>query len=130
MSEKQKARIEEEIQALVAELILRRVKDPRVAHVSITRVEAAKDYSTAKVFYNVVGGTSDPAGVKKGLASCASFIRGQIARRLRLSVTPELVFLYDESLDRAMKIEEIIEQLHREEEGRTKEEDGEDAGDE
>ena len=130
MNEKQKARIEEEIQVLVAELILRRVKDPRVAHVSITRVEAAKDYSTAKVYYNVVGGTNDPAGVKKGLASCAGFIRGQIARRLRLHVTPALVFLYDESLDRAMKIEELIQQIHREGEERTEKTDEEGTPDE
>jgi ribosome-binding factor A len=125
MDEKHKSRIEEEIRVLVAELLIRRVKDPRVAGVSITRVEAAKDYSTAKVRYNVVGGAADPASVQQGLASCSGYLRRQIARRLRLRVVPELIFQYDTSLDRAMKIEELIEKIHREEEERAmNEEDG------
>jgi ribosome-binding factor A len=119
MNEKHKLRIEEEIQVLVAELLIRRVKDPRVTHVSITRVEAAKDYSTAKILYNVVGGISDASDVQKGLASCASYLRRQIAKRLHLHVIPELIFVYDTSLDRAMKIEELIQRIHREEEERT-----------
>jgi ribosome-binding factor A len=120
MSEKHKARIEEEIMTLVAELLLRKVKDPRVANVSITHVEAAKDFSTAKILYNVVGGASDPAAVQQGLVSCSSFIRGQIGKRLRLRVIPELIFRYDISLDRAMKIDELIDKIHREDEEREK----------
>jgi len=129
MSEKHKARIEEEIMALIAELLLRRVKDPRVANVSITRVEAAKDYSTAKIFYNIIGGSNDTEAVQQGLASCARFLRGQIGRRLRLRVVPELIFRYDISLDRAMKIDELIEKIHREDEDRTKDDGEEEPGD-
>ena len=129
MSEKHKARIEEEIMALIAELLLRRVKDPRVANVSITHVECAKDYSTAKILYNIVGGSNDPAAVQQGLASCASFLRGQIGRRLRLRVIPELIFRYDVSLDRAMKIDELIDRIHREDEEREKSGGGEESGD-
>jgi len=119
MNEKHKSRIEEEIQVLVAELLIRRAKDPRVAHVSITRVDAAKDYSTAKILYNVVGGAADASEVQKGLVSCSGYLRRQIGRRLHLHVTPELIFQYDVSLDRAMKIEELIERIHREDEERT-----------
>ncbi len=118
MSEKHKARIEEEIMALIAELLLRRVKDPRVANVSITHVEAAKDYSSAKILYNIVGGADDPAAVQQGLASCSGYLRGQIGKRLRLRVIPELLFRYDVSLDRAMKIDELIDKIHREDEER------------
>jgi len=125
MNEKSKARIEDEIMALVAELLLRRVKDPRVANVSITHVEAAKDYSTAKILYNIIGGSGDEAAVRKGLASCTGFVRGQIAKRLRLRVIPELIFQYDVSLDRAMKIEELIERIHHERQERSKDGEGE-----
>jgi ribosome-binding factor A len=114
MSGKSKERVEEEIMVLVAELLLRRVKDPRVANVSITHVEAARDYSTAKIFYNVIGGAGDVSAVHKGLVSCSGYIRGQIAKRLRLRVIPELIFMYDVSLDRAMKIEELIDRIHHE----------------
>ena len=121
MDEKHKGRIEESIATLVAELLLRRVKDPRVANVSITAVEASSDYSLAKILYNVVGGAPDPAAVQRGLESCAPFLRSQLARRLRLRTIPEIVFKYDTSLDRAMRIEELLNEIHREEDERTKE---------
>jgi ribosome-binding factor A len=121
MNEKQKARNEDEIKVLIAEIILRRVKDPRVAHVSITHVEASNDYSVAKILYNVVeGGDADIAAVQKGLDSCRSYIRTQIKKRMHLRIIPELVFIYDKSLDRAMKIEELLAQIKREEEERGK----------
>jgi len=119
MSEKSKARVEEEIMALIAELLIRRVKDPRVANVSITHVVASKDYSTAKILYNIIGSAHDETAVRKGLASCAGYLRGQIAKRLRLRVIPELVFAYDVTLDRAMKIEELIERIHHEDKERS-----------
>ncbi len=130
MNDRQKARIEDEIMALISELLLRRVKDPRVANVSITHVEAAKDYSVAKILYNVVGGAGNLDDVQRGLESSRRYMRSQIARRLRLRTVPELVFRYDRSLDRAMKIEELIDRIHQEDEGRMNrrtEGDGDDA---
>ncbi len=118
MSEKQKARIEDEIMILLSELLLRRVKDPRVKNVSLTRVEASRDYSVAKVFYNVVGGEPGLDEVQRGLESSRKFMRSQIARKLRLRTIPELIFRYDTSLDRAMRIEELIDKIHQEEEHR------------
>lgn len=115
MNEKQKARIEETIHQLVAELLMRRVKDPRVAGVSITRVEVSNDYSVAKIRYNILGG-GDQKDVERGLESCKGFIRGQIKGHLRLRVIPELVFLYDSSLDRAMAIEELFKKIDEERE--------------
>lgn len=130
MNEKQKGRIEDEIMALVSELLLRRVKDPRVAGVSITHVEASRDYSTAKILYNVVGGAANPDEVQRGLESSSRYIRSRIARRLRLRVVPELIFRYDRSLDRAMKIEELIERIHREDGRAADDRGGEDPADE
>ncbi len=126
MNEKQKARNEDAIKALIAEILVRRVKDPRVSGVSITAVEASKDYSVAKVLYNVVEGSGrDIAAVQKGLNSSRRFIRAEIKKHLRLRVIPELVFVYDLSLDRAMKIEELLEQIRREDESREQETDHE-----
>ena len=114
---------------LVSELLLRRVKDPRVAGVSLTHVETSRDCSTAKILYNVVGGAADIDDVQRGLESSRRYIRSQIARRLRLRVAPELVFRYDSSLDRAMKIEELIERIHREDEAGAPAPGEEDGGD-
>ena len=59
MSEKSKGRVEEAIRHLIAEALLRRVKDPRVTGVSITRVDVSSDYSFAKIMYNIVGGSDN-----------------------------------------------------------------------
>ena len=55
MDDKHKGRVEESIHQMIAELLIRRVKDPRVKFVSITGVKVSKDYSVAKILYNVVG---------------------------------------------------------------------------
>jgi ribosome-binding factor A len=126
MSERTKGRIEETIRQVVAELLLRKVKDPRVTDVSVVRVDISKDYSVAKIYFNLIGG-SEPeriAEAEKGLASSRGFMRMHVKKHLRLRVIPELVFRYDASLDRAMHLEEIIESIHEEEEG------GEKAGEE
>ncbi len=115
MSDKARARIEETIHQLVAELLVRRVKDPRVANVSITLVKTSKDYTLAKILYNVIGDSDDLADVAAGLRSCSGFIRSQIRSHLRMRVIPELTFIYDASLDKAMAIEEIIQNIHDEE---------------
>jgi ribosome-binding factor A len=123
MGGKQRARIEGLIHQLIAELLVRRVKDPRVANVSITRVEASKDYSLAKVLYNIIGGGGNLSDVEAGLRSCSGFLRKQIRGHLRLRVVPELVFIYDASLDKAMEIESLIQTIHDEETQREDEDD-------
>ena len=128
MSERNKGRIEETIRQMVASLLLRKVKDPRVTDVSILRVDASRDYSVAKIYFNLIGG-SEPekvAEAEKGLASSRGYIRMHIKKHIRLRVIPELVFIFDSSLDRAMHLEEIIDSIHSEEAGKDAE--GEEQG--
>ncbi|HUV35573.1 MAG TPA: 30S ribosome-binding factor RbfA [Patescibacteria group bacterium] len=127
MGDKQRARVEESLHQLIAGLLVRRVKDPRVANVSITRVKMSKDYTLAKVLYNIIGGSDNLPDVEAGLQSCSGFIRNQIRGHMRLRVIPELVFIYDASLDRAMEIESLIQTIHDEEKER--EEDGDERRD-
>jgi len=119
MSERIKGRIEQTIRQTVAALLLRKVKDPRVTDVSILRVKVSRDYSIAKIYFNLIGG-SEPervAEAEKGLASSRGYMRMHVKKHLRLRVIPELIFIFDSSLDRAMHLEEIIEDLHSEETG-------------
>ena len=118
MSERIKGRIEQTIRQMVAELLLRKVKDPRVTDVSILRVDVSRDYSIAKIYFNLIGG-SEPekvAEAEKGLLSSRGYMRMHVKKHLKLRVIPELIFIFDSSLDRAMHIEEIIENIHSEEE--------------
>ena len=90
-------------------VILREVKDPRVAKafVSVTAAEVTPDLKFAKVYYSALMG--DKKEVKRGLISSAGFIRGQIAKRMNLRVTPEISFVEDGSIEYGAKISKILE---------------------
>ncbi len=96
-------------EAVAAELteILRVVKDPRVsrAFISISGAEVSKDLSQAKIFYSVFGPDRD---VEEGIASAAGFIRGELAKRMNLRITPKLVFLREHGAEKAMDIAKIL----------------------
>ena len=89
--------------------ILRELKDPRVrdAFISITAVDVTGDLKFAKVYYSALMG--DKKEVKRGLASSAGFIRGQIAKRMNLRITPEITFVEDSSIEYGAKISKILE---------------------
>lgn len=88
--------------------ILRSVKDPRVsgAFISITGVDVSADLSFAKVHYSVLGPCAPD--LAKGLVSAGGYIRGELAARLNLRVTPKLNFIKDDTAERAMKISDIL----------------------
>ena len=107
MANYRRGRINDEVQKELAE-ILREVKDPRVsgAFISITGVEATPDLKFAKVYYSVL--TGDKKEIYKGLKSSAGFIRGQLARRINLRMTPELSFFEDNSIAYGAHISKIL----------------------
>jgi ribosome-binding factor A len=96
-----KERLNESIKELLSELILSRVKDPRVGLVTITGVEVSADLDTAKVFYSVLGEEEDRIESKEGLKSAKNFLRKTISRELKLRNTPDFIFIYDDGLDRS-----------------------------
>jgi ribosome-binding factor A len=101
-------RINETIKELLSELLLAGVKDPRVGMVTITAVRVANDMSTAKVHYSVMGDEQARADSRNGLLSARNFLRREIARELKLRTAPELRFVYDDSLDKSLRIEEKL----------------------
>ena len=108
MAKYRQGRINDELQKEVA-MILREVKDPRVAgaFISVTAAEVTPDLKFAKVYYSSLMG--DKKEVKRGLASSAGFIRGQIAKRMNLRITPEITFVEDGSIEYGAKISKILE---------------------
>ena len=107
MAKYRQGRINDEMQKELAE-ILREVKDPRVsgAFISVTGVEATPDLKYAKVYYSVL--TGDKKEIGKGLRSSAGYIRGQLARRMNLRMTPELSFYEDNSIAYGAHISKIL----------------------
>ena len=107
MAKHRQGRINDEMQKELA-AIMREVKDPRVsgAFISITGVEATPDLKFAKVYYSVL--TGDKKEIGKGLKSSAGFIRGQLARKMNLRMTPELTFCEDNSIAYGAHISKIL----------------------
>ncbi|MGO3468765.1 MAG: 30S ribosome-binding factor RbfA [Weissella hellenica] len=107
-------RLEQEIQREVNDLLLKRIRDPRVEGVTVTGVEVTSDSQQAKIFYSVL---SELASVNKkaadGLDAATGLIRKELGSRLRIYKTPELKFVKDESVQYGDKIDDLIRQLHR-----------------
>ena len=100
------------IQRELSELLQRELRDPRVGMITITAVDVSPDFSHAKVLYT----TLDPAHVAdaaKGLQRAAGFLRSQLARRLKMYTTPELRFVYDESVERGDRLSQLIDSANR-----------------
>lgn len=122
MAKYRQGRINDEFQKEIA-MILREVKDPRVAgaFISVTAAEVTPDLKFAKVYYSSLMG--DKKEVKRGLASSAGFIRGQIAKRMNLRITPEITFVEDSSIEYGAKISKILEGITYSDEQNSEQED-------
>jgi len=107
-----KERLNESIKEMLSELVLTGVRDPRVGLVTITAVDVAADYESAKVYYTVLGGEAEREESRNGLESAKSYLRKTIARNLKVHSAPELRFVYDDTLDRSMRIEAEIKKIH------------------
>src|SRR5579862_8484316 len=95
MAEARTHRIESEIQRVLAELISREVKDPRVGNVTITAVSLAADMGSARVFFTPFASQHPAEDVRVGLTHAGGFLRGEVGRRLRLRNAPRLEFIID-----------------------------------
>ena len=104
------ARIADQIQRELAELIRTEVRDPRVGLVTLTGVELSRDQSHAKVFFTVMGAASDAEAAGEGLARAAGFLRSQLSHRLTTRKVPELHFAYDESVERGVRLSRLIDE--------------------
>jgi ribosome-binding factor A len=102
-------RIGAELQKVLAELISREVKDPRVGSVTVTAVKVAPDMSAAKVLFVPFGSKHPVVEVQAGLDRAAGFLRGEVGRRLSLRHAPRLEFEYDETLERADHLTRLID---------------------
>jgi len=102
----------------IAELVFRRVKDPRAASVTISGVEVSGDLKHARVFFCLMGGSADGDAKKNaasGLERAKGFIRRELGRRLTLRYIPQLEFAYDTSFEHGEKIERLLKELHQDE---------------
>ncbi len=106
-------KIEAELQRVLAELIAREVKDPRVGNLTITAVRLAADMGVAKVFYTPFASAHSQEEVQAGLGRAAGFLRGEAGRRLALRHAPRLDFVFDDTADKAARLTGLIDRAIR-----------------
>ena len=110
MTSARRARIADQIQRELADLIRLEVRDPRVRLVTLTAVELSRDQSHARVFFTVLGPEAEAREVLEGLQRAAGFLRTNLAHRLSTRTVPELVFAYDESIERGARLSRLIDE--------------------
>jgi ribosome-binding factor A len=96
------------IAQIVAEMLERRIKDPRLGFVTVTEARLTNDLREATVFYTVYGSAEERAGTAVALASAVGVIRSEIGRQTGLRHTPSLEFRPDTVPDNARNIEELV----------------------
>jgi ribosome-binding factor A len=104
-------RVAEAIHRTLGEVLGTRMRDERLAGVTLTHVEVSRDLAVARVFYTLRG--DDAQTVARALARAAGFMRREVAREIRLRVTPELRFVRDESLERGERLSALIDEARR-----------------
>jgi ribosome-binding factor A len=119
-------RLAERIAVIVAELLERRIKDPRLGFVTVTEVRLTSDWREATVYYTVLGSAEEQAETAAALHSATGIIRSEVGRLIGLRHTPSIEFVPDALPDSARRIDDLVaaareadEELARTREGAT-----------
>ncbi len=105
-----RARVGKEMKQQLAEIISHRVSDPRLAGLMVMEVRPSPDFSFARVFYRTLGDRDEASAA---LEKARPYIRRCLAEVSRRRVVPQLDFRFDESVDRAARLENLLEDLAR-----------------
>jgi ribosome-binding factor A len=105
-------KLADQIKVIVAEMLERRIKDPRLGFVTVTDVRLTGDSREATVFYTVMGSESDQADSAAALASARGLIRSQVGKQLGMKFTPTIDFVLDAVPENARQIDHLLAQAH------------------
>ncbi|HEX6173429.1 MAG TPA: 30S ribosome-binding factor RbfA [Candidatus Binatia bacterium] len=105
-------RVGELLTEVIADVLRKDIRDPRVTAVTITSAKLTKDLRQARIYFTILGGASENKdSVLAGLKSALGFIRARIGKQLKLRFVPAIEFFYDESVDEAERIEKLLRQV-------------------
>ena len=102
-------RVNEAVREVLSARIAEGLNDPRIGFVTLTSVETSPDLRHARVYVSVLGDDAARSDTLVGLESAIGVLQQAIARELRMKRTPTLQFVYDESIDRGMRINELLD---------------------
>jgi ribosome-binding factor A len=104
-------RVGELLQAEIAHLLLRQLKDPRLSMATISRVEVSSDLRYACVYISRIGNEAEQRAAIQGFEHATGFIRSQLGKHLTLRYTPELTFKLDTAIAYGVRISRILHDL-------------------
>ena len=102
-------RVDEAMREVLSAAITSELKDPRVGFVTVTAVDTATDLRHARVYVSVLGTDAVRRRSLDGLRSAHGFLQRRVADELHLKHTPTLDFVYDDTLDRALRVEQLLD---------------------
>jgi len=110
-------RVADQIQRNLAELIQMELGDPRVGMVTVTGVEVTHEFERARIYFTVLGKTlADKEQIDistEVLNKAAGYLRSALAKRLKLRTTPQLIFVYDSSMEKGNRLSDLIKQASK-----------------
>jgi ribosome-binding factor A len=108
MNQARARKLGDRIAKIVAEMLERRIKDPRLGFVTVTEARVTGDLREATVFYTVYGSDDEVAGTRAGVASATGLIRSEVGKQTGLKHTPSISFSQDTIPDTARTIEDLV----------------------
>lgn len=118
-------RVGQQVLEILSRLLIMDMDDPRVSEAQLTAVEVSPDLRHAKVYWVPLLQDADEVEIGKGLKSAAGFMRRALGQELETKYTPELVFVFDESVERGRRIDSILSEVEipSDDEGQDEDED-------
>jgi ribosome-binding factor A len=109
-------RVGGQVQRALSELLLKRIRDPRLKNATISEVDMSPDLKLAKIYFTLPASESARDDALAGFNSASGFVKRTLARELGLRYMPNLKFYYDDSFDYGAKIDSLLKSLNKEDE--------------
>lgn len=119
MNERRIQRLEAQIQARVAEILMRELHDPKLGMVTVSRVELDREFTKCTVYWSTLGDGKKRAATRGALNRARGFVQREVGASLTTRTVPHLEFVFDESIEGAAKMQSTLADLRREREERT-----------
>ncbi len=103
-------RVADQIQRELADLLQNEIKDPRINQITLTTVEVTCDYAYAKIYYTTLEHQEKNGVIEKGLEHASGFLRSSLSKRMSLRQVPQLIFIYDKSIERGAYLSKLIDE--------------------
>jgi len=107
-------RVNQQVKREIGKIIQQELSDPRLQFVTITEVDVSRDLRNAKVRFSVLGEGDQVQAAQNGLEGARGMVRKLLGQRMNMRHTPELFFIYDQSIEMSVRIEETLKEIHDE----------------